>query len=259
MNGSKRPGIRETTKKYFGMYRGTVAENDDPKKLCRIRASVPSLLGDQLTGWALPCMPYGGVPEQGFYMLPDVGAHVWIEFEAGDIGKPIWVGTFWEKGWEQGPSTRLIQTQSGHILQFVDDSGNEQIRLKHSSGAGLSIDRNGSVSLFDDLGAKIKLNAHKEKITVEDANGNRIELSDSGILIENKFGNVVEMADGKITLDAPKILLKGMVHLGDEGGEPIIKGFEFLSMFATHIHTGDNVPPMPQGEMSSLSTTVRTI
>ena len=168
MNGSKKPGKRETTTKYFGMYRGTVAKNDDPKKLCRIRASVPSLLGDQLTGWALPCMPYGGVPKQGMYMVPDVDAHVWIQFEAGDIGNPIWVGTYWEKSWEPEPITRLIQTQSGHILQFDDEEGKEKIRLVHSSGAGLRIDSNGSVLLTDDSGGKFKLNAYKEEITLED-------------------------------------------------------------------------------------------
>ena len=66
--------------------------------------------------------------------------------------------------------------------------------------------------------------------------------------------------------EAPKIVLKGsQVHLGDEGGEPVIKGQSFLSLFATHIHTvapvvgGPTSPPIPQGEMSTLSTTVKTI
>ena len=69
-----------------------------------------------------------------------------------------------------------------------------------------------------------------------------------------------------ITAEAPKIVIKGgQVHLGDEGGEPVIKGQSFLSMFATHIHTvapvvgGPTSPPIPQGEISTLSTTVKTI
>lgn len=265
MNGKRGFFDRFRRNKYFGMYRGTVVNNDDPKKLCRIRASVPSLLGEQLTGWALPCMPYGGVPKQGMYMVPDVGAQVWIQFEAGNIRNPIWVGTYWIKSWEPELTTRLIQTQSGHVLQFDDEEGKEQIRLKHSSGAGLWIDKNGSVSMADDSGGKLKLNAYKEEITLEDANGNKIELSDSGILVENKFGIVLEMADGKITLDAPTILLKGgQVHLGDEGGEAIIKGQSFLQLFATHVHTvapvvgGPTSPPIPQGEISTLSTTVKS-
>ena len=52
-----------------------------------------------------------------------------------------------------------------------------------------------------------------------------------------------------------------MVNIGGSGGEPLIKGQSFLSLFATHIHTvapvvgGPTSPPIPQGEMSTLSVT----
>jgi len=265
MNGNRSFFDRFRRNKYFGKYRGIVVNNDDPKNLCRLRANVPEIFHEESTNWALPCMPYGGLPKQGMFMVPDVGALVWIEFEAGDISRPIWAGTYWTKQGEQEPTTRMIQTKSGHILQFDDEEGKEKIRLLHSSGAGLGIDSNGSISLTDESGGKFKLNAYKEEITLEDANGNKIEFSDSGILVENKFGIVLEMADGKITLDAPTILLKGNVRLGDEGGEPFIKGQSFLSLFATHIHTvspvvgGPSSPPIPQREVSTLSTTVKSI
>ena len=31
-------------------------------------------------------------PASGFYAIPPIGAGVWIEFEAGDVSRPIWVG-----------------------------------------------------------------------------------------------------------------------------------------------------------------------
>jgi hypothetical protein len=51
-----------------------------------------------------------------------------------------------------------------------------------------------------------------------------------------------------------------MVNIGGAGGEPLIKGMSFLSLFATHMHTctapgSPTSPPIPQGEMSTLSTT----
>lgn len=272
MNGSRRPGrperpeIGDTTTKYFGIYRGTVADNNDPKRFSRINANVPDVLGDQRSGWALPCMPYGGLPDQGMYTIPEVGAHVWMQFEAGDIDKPIWVGTYWEGYKAPELTTRFIKTQSGHTLQFDDEKGKETVRLKHSSGAGIFIDRNGSISLTDDSGGKIKLNAYKDEITLEDSNGNVIELTDRGTKIECANGNEFEMSATGITLDAPKIVLKcGQLHLGDEGGEPVINGQSFLSLFATHVHTvapvvgGPTSPPIPQGEASTLSTTVKSI
>ncbi|MFV0524144.1 MAG: phage baseplate assembly protein V [Acidimicrobiales bacterium] len=81
--------------RYYGKYRGYVHRVDDPENRGRIQAIVPRLLGpDQPTGWALPAAPYAG-PDQGFYAVPDVGAGVWIEFEEGDLSRPIWSGMWW--------------------------------------------------------------------------------------------------------------------------------------------------------------------
>jgi hypothetical protein len=43
----------------------------------------------------------------------------------------------------------------------------------------------------------------------------------------------------------------------------VIKGASFLTLFATHVHTAagpgsPTTPPMPQGESTTLSTTVLT-
>ena len=80
---------------YYGKYRGYVHDVNDPDGRGRIRAIVPRLLGAETpTGWALPCAPYAG-PDQGLYTVPDVGAGVWIEFEEGDLHRPIWAGQWW--------------------------------------------------------------------------------------------------------------------------------------------------------------------
>lgn len=80
---------------YYGKYRGYVHDVDDPDGRGRIRVIVPRLLGaDTPTGWALPCAPYAG-PDQGFFTVPDVGAGVWVEFEEGDLHRPIWSGQWW--------------------------------------------------------------------------------------------------------------------------------------------------------------------
>ncbi len=71
----------------FGLYRGVVTDNDDPDERMRIKVSIPELLGEQKTGWVLPCVP------PGVRSLPEIGTVVWIEFEAGDISRPVWMGT----------------------------------------------------------------------------------------------------------------------------------------------------------------------
>ena len=78
--------------RFFGKYRGTVSDVD--ASTMSVKAYVPAVLGDQASGWCQPCVPYAG-PNVGFCMLPEVGSGVWIEFEAGDVSRPIWVGCFW--------------------------------------------------------------------------------------------------------------------------------------------------------------------
>ena len=82
--------IDKVENRYYGKYRGFVSDNQDPDNLGRLKAKVPSLLKDEETGWALPCLPYGGASEQGFFAIPEVNAGVWIEFEGGNLAYPVW-------------------------------------------------------------------------------------------------------------------------------------------------------------------------
>ncbi|MCL4706188.1 hypothetical protein KJ068_13555 [bacterium] len=108
--------------KYYGKYRGVVTDNQDPKKLGRIRVNVPGLLGPQVqTGWAMPCLPYGGAFDLGFFFLPEIGSGVWVEFEGGDLEFPIWVGTYWAI--RDGNSELPQVAQSERTLTIKDPSG----------------------------------------------------------------------------------------------------------------------------------------
>jgi hypothetical protein len=84
----------ETSERYYGKYRGTVALNIDPEQRGRIIALVPDVLGLTPSNWALPCVPIAG-KQEGTFLVPQLGAGVWIEFEQGDPDYPIWVGGFW--------------------------------------------------------------------------------------------------------------------------------------------------------------------
>jgi uncharacterized protein involved in type VI secretion and phage assembly len=253
--------------KYYGKYRGFVVDNDDPEKRGRVKVRVPSVLGEAVSGWALPCMPFGGLTDQGLFLPPEVGAQLWIEFEEGDVSHPIWVGTFWQTENDtpteaalNPPTTRLIKTPSGHLLQFDDKSDEERIVLKHMQEAKLEIDSNGSIEITDAGGATVKLDAENNTLNITDHNGNKIDMSSSGTVVEDSNGNKIEMAASGINVKGQQITVEGtQVLLGGAGGEPLIKGQSFLTLFATHTHptgVGPSGPPIPQGEMSSLSTKV---
>ena len=72
-----------TRNRYFGKYRGIVTDNDDNTKRGRVKVKVPSVYGEDLEVWAMPCLPYAG-NNVGVFMIPEPNAGVWVEFEAGD-------------------------------------------------------------------------------------------------------------------------------------------------------------------------------
>jgi phage baseplate assembly protein gpV len=133
--------IERVESRYYGKYRGHVVDNADPDDLGRVKASVPRVLGDLTTGWALPVFPYGGASEQGFFAVPDIGAGVWIEFEGGDISYPIWSGTWYTSGdipESAKPGKKVLKTKSGHKIVLDDDGGS--LEITDSNGNTVTMD-----------------------------------------------------------------------------------------------------------------------
>lgn len=79
---------------FWGKYRGTVINNIDPEMRGRLLCMVPDVMSVVPTSWAEPCPPLAGPtgPPMGAYLVPPIGAGVWVEFEQGDPDHPIWVG-----------------------------------------------------------------------------------------------------------------------------------------------------------------------
>ncbi len=265
--------VRALRDRHFGKYRGFVVDNADPDKRGRLKVSVPALFAQETLDWALPCLPFGGLQDQGLFVVPDIGAQVWVEFESGDRNYPLWTGTFWQAqgdapkdagGNDPDPTVRVIKTAKGHFLLFNDADNAEQIHLEHSAGATLDIDAHGTMVLTDAGNNSVTLDAQNKKIALEDANNNTVTLDSSGIKLQDGNGNSIEMSASGVKISGQQIVLDGtQVALGGSGGEPIIKGQSFLTLLATHIHTcpptgGPSTPPIPQGEMSTLSMKVMT-
>jgi uncharacterized protein involved in type VI secretion and phage assembly len=152
--------------KYFGKYRGSVVCIEDPLKMGRIQAQVPDVLGSTPSSWAMPAVPLAG-PQVAAYVIPPVGAGIWVEFEHGDKSFPIWTGCWWG---DQGevPASALagslsvpnivLQPQAGQqgaptlILSGFADS----ITLMTAGGASLVITDN-TIVISNGKGASISL------------------------------------------------------------------------------------------------------
>lgn len=171
--------------RWYGKYRAFVRDTGDPERLGRLRLEIPAVLGtgaDAWSAWASPCFPYGGNPDCGWYLLPEIGASIWAEFEGGDPQAPIWSGV-WLAGSNPGempseaaanPTTcKVLKTAAGHTLLLEDAAGRQRILLRDAEGQHL---------LLDVAGARVELVSVGE-LVIRDGAGSEIVLSGGTIRI----------------------------------------------------------------------------
>lgn len=198
---------RETTR-HYGKYRGTVTDNQDPRQQGRLRVQVPEVLADVESGWAMPCAPYAG-DRTGAYTIPPVGAGVWVEFEAGDVSRPIWAGGWWVSG--------KVPTDEGGSTATPD------VKLTRSEQGLL-------VALHDDT----------QTIAISDSNGSNI------LKIEVQQGQLTVKAATKVVVEAPQIeLVANSTHPAVFGDSLQTYLNQLVTLFNAHIHPGQMAGPIP--------------
>jgi uncharacterized protein involved in type VI secretion and phage assembly len=137
---------------YYGKYRGMVLNNVDPMQKGRLLIQVPDVLGPGMSSWAMPCVPIAGT-QMGTYMIPIIGAGVWVEFEGGNPDYPIWTGCFWGSAAEVpalalagNPASPniLLQTTAQNTINISDLPGpTGGIMLKSTTGASIIVNDTG--------------------------------------------------------------------------------------------------------------------
>ena len=222
----------ESRERFYGKYRAVVADIDDPDSLGRIKATVPEVLGDLDSPWALPCVPYAG-PGMGTYLIPPVGAGVWIEFEAGDPSRPVWVGCWWGKdelpkdqdGGDAQPALKILRSEQGLMLALDDDG---------------------------------------KTATLSDEDGSNL------VTIKVNEGQVRIEAATKVVVEAPQIeLVDGAAHPLVFGDDLVNYLNQLVNAYTTHTHPGETVmgmpvtpmiptPPFPAATPALLSVKVKT-
>jgi Type VI secretion system/phage-baseplate injector OB domain len=188
----------------LGKYRGIVLNNQDPEHRGRLQATVPEVLGEIPTGWATPCAPYAG-PGAGFFTVPPPGAGVWVEFEAGDVSRPIWSGGYWAAG--EPPMTPPASTP-----------GDTFAKIWRS-----------------DLGLAVALDDTGQAITISDALGvNRI-------VIDVPTGTVTVKGLAQIVLDSLTIREGSAMapHPAVFGDLLLTYLTQLVTIFNTHVHPGE--------------------
>jgi len=101
----------------YGKYRARVTHNDDPEKRARLQV-IASVLPGLKQIWALPSLPYAG-KGVGMFMVPPIDAMVWLEFEGGDVERPIWTGCFWDKAQDSPAYDHLEEAADANDIKLL--------------------------------------------------------------------------------------------------------------------------------------------
>jgi uncharacterized protein involved in type VI secretion and phage assembly len=218
--------------RFFGKYRGTVVDNEDSTARARLKVKVPAVMGDAAV-WALPCLPLAG-PGMGAYLIPEVGAGVWVEFEAGDPSYPIWCGGFWgdnqtptdNEGADASPTLKVIRSKEGLM---------------------------------------VTLNDADQVVTVSDKDGKNV------VIIEVMAGKITVKGATKAIVEAPLIeLVENATHPVVFGDNLMTYLNSVVQTYQTHTHPGQlaagfipvtpspPVPPLPPPTPALLSQKVKT-
>jgi uncharacterized protein involved in type VI secretion and phage assembly len=162
--------------KFYGKYRGTVINNIDPMQLGRLLLQVPDVLGPAVSSWAVPCVPLAGPTglPMGVYLVPPIGAGVWVEFEQGDPEYPIWSGCRWGAPSDIPPLARVGLPVSPSIV--LQTAGQNTVVISDLPGPA------GGIMLKSTTGAMILVN-------------------DIGITISNGKGATIVMAGPTVTIN----------------------------------------------------------
>jgi len=188
MTGTRRP--------FWGKYRARVEDVNDPYKLGRLKLKIPSVLGPNVSGWALPCFPLASTSttpgaSAGLFLIPPKDAWVWAEFEHGNPEQPIWTGCFFPDD-----ATALAAT----LASLAPLTGVEPAKQVLKAGKWL-ITIDGDTLTFEHLQAivprtRLKLDGSTLKLTNEQVAGAAAPICATVELSGNKTainGNALEV------------------------------------------------------------------
>lgn len=231
-------------------YIGVVEDNDDPLYKGRVKIRVfgkfdQKVDNDPNKDFVIPtdCLPWarpdlkdsGGIGGSGSFSIPKLGSVLSVYFSENNIYAPMYTGyiTLSEDVIDEVKQSY----KNSHVLLYDTCFGDKK------DGDVYSNTRDGEhIKIYftekDGLMIDYKTKQHNSTINID--NKNNINIASE----KGKY-DINISPSGEVNINAKKI------YLGEDATHQILKGDNFLKIFNTHIHPGNNMPPSLQLEGAS--------
>ncbi|MBD1211790.1 MAG: phage tail protein [Dolichospermum circinale Clear-D4] len=174
---------KEQNHKFYGVTIAIVTNNQDPKKMGRVKVKFPWLSENDESDWSRVLSPMAG-KDRGLFLLPEVDDEVLVAFEHGDMNFPYILGSLWN-GKDTPPEVnedgknnkRMIKSRSGHTIILDDTEGEEKIIIQDKTGKNQII--------IDSKENTMNIKVEKD-LTIETGGKIIIKSSDNDVAIECK-------------------------------------------------------------------------
>lgn len=183
----------ESLGRYYGVYRGTVIANDDPKNIGRLKIKCAPIYNNNVPNyWAFGRGVIAGL-QHGIFWIPSVGDPIYVTCENGDSQFPLWEYGWWLEGkLPEGakPKVFVFLTPGGQRIEMNDETnsititGKDGFKIRYDSD-GLFIGKDGNANLGKLITDLFNL---LEAATVPTIYG------------AMKFSNVIQFTDLKATI-----------------------------------------------------------
>ena len=152
--------LKETTDPTTMSYLGMVEDNDDPKKLGRLKVRISPYMDfdSEDLPWACPTLgTHGNSSNAGGLNVPEVGSQVRVYFPSHDLTAPYYTGaelnelnrtTFFDDDY---PNTYGYKDSTGNFVKINKARGT--VQLQHSSTSNLRVAPDGSMQVALSNGA----------------------------------------------------------------------------------------------------------